>query len=886
MGKQRQIIPNATYRIQFSPAFDFAQACEIIGYLSDLGISHLYASPYLQSVSGSTHGYDVVDPGRINTELGGEEGHRNMCGALNQHDMGQVLDIVPNHMAISSLENAWWRDVLENGRAGIHARYFDVDWSEKDSRFGNKVLLPILGDQYGRVLEKGEIMLERRDEIFFVRYFEHTFPMSPRSVAIVLHKANEHVDSDELGFFADTFAELPQPTSVDARDVARRHRNKELAKRQVKVLLNYNDIREAVDRVINEINGDIDVLDELLGEQNYRLAYWRTARQDIGYRRFFDINSLVGLRVEDEIVFYDTHKLILKWLKNGTLDGVRIDHPDGLREPLAYFERLHAEAPHSWIVVEKILTGKERLRSTWPVQGTTGYDFLNAVSGVLVNDAAAGAFTELYVLFTKRDNDYVAEMISKKKQVVDELFSADLGRAANLFVDVCERHRRHRDHSYDDVYEALKEVLVHFPVYRTYVDPVNPVDSADYDVINDSFSQAAAATTAIGPDLFDFIRSVLLKEIDGDLESSFVMLFQQITGPVAAKGVEDTLFYSFNRFVALNEVGGEPQHFGLGVDDFHEFMIDTAKHRPAGMLSTSTHDTKRSEDVRARLAVLSEIPEQWSEAVHRWSAIAEKYKSGGHPDNNTEYFFYQNLVGAWPVDMERMSAYMEKAAREAKEQTNWIKHDEEYEAMLRRFVQGMMSDDAFLKDVADFIEKILHSGRINALSQKLIALTAPGIPDLYQGTELWHYYLVDPDNRQAVDFDRRKQLLQEIQSLQVEDIMQRMDEGLPKMWLIRQALNYRKLNAACFLKAGYEAMAATGEKADHVIAFMRDKHCITIVPRLNILRGEGWGDTSFTIPQGRWLNQMTGDEVEGASLNIGEVLQRFPVALLTRKEEA
>jgi (1->4)-alpha-D-glucan 1-alpha-D-glucosylmutase len=879
----------ATYRVQLHAGFGFEAAAAIADYVAALGISHLYCSPYLQAGRGSMHGYDIVNPHRLNEELGGAEAHARFCEALGGHGLGQVLDIVPNHMAITGAENPWWWDVLENGPASRYAAYFDVDWDPPESRLRSSVLLPILGDHYGCVLEAGELQLERRDASFSIRYHDHAFPVSPRTLDTLLRAAAERCRSDKLGFIADALGSLPVSSATDWVSVRRRHRDKEVLGAQLtRLLAGRPEVAAAIDTMISEINADVDALHTLLERQNYRLAFWRAAARDLGYRRFFDINTLVALRMEDEQVFSDTHALVLRWLKEGVLDGVRIDHPDGLRDPEAYCQRLHRAAPRSWIVVEKILEPGERLRDSWPVAGTTGYDFLNRVGGLFVDPAGEPPLTELYAEFTGESVDYPALVRAKKHQTLHELLGSDVNRLTALFVAVCERHRRHRDYTRYELNEVLREVIACFPIYRTYVQAeAGQVNDDDVRYVTEAVERAKSGRPELTAALVDFLRDLLLLRVRGDLESELVMRFQQLTGPTMAKGLEDTVFYGFNRLISLNEVGGDPGYFGVSPAAFHQACLEAQQRWPQGMLATSTHDTKRSEDVRVRIHLLSEMPARWAEAVRRWAARNERYRRAGWPDRNTEYLLYQTLVGAWPLEVERALTYMEKAIREAKVHTSWTHTNADYEEAVRGFVTDALADPEFTADLAAFVAPLVHAGRVNALAQTLLKLTAPGVPDLYQGTEIWDLSLVDPDNRRPVDYNLRRRLIKEVDGATPEQMWVRVNEGLPKLWLIRQALALRRRRPELFgPKADYRPLLATGERAGHVVAFARGGRVVTVVPRLVLgLNGE-WGDTTLEVPDGAWRNILTGDGVGGSVTRMADVLARFPVALLTRREGA
>ena len=878
--------PRATYRVQLRSEFGFDAAAAIAGYLADLGVSHLYSSPYLQAARGSMHGYDVVDPTRVNEELGGEEAHARLCRTLGEHGLGQVLDVVPNHMAITERRNTWWWDVLENGAASRYADYFDVDWNPPQARLRDTVLLPILGDHYGRVLEDGELELVRRDGKFEIHYHEHRMPVAPRSLDTLIAAAARRCGSPDLFFIADALGQLPPATATDRQSVARRHRDKEVLAGQLARLAGERpEVARALDEVVAGINADPDRLDELLQRQNYRPAFWRTAGQELDYRRFFDVHTLIGLRMEDERVFADTHALVLRWLRDGVLDGVRIDHPDGLRDPQEYFERLRAEAPEAWIVVEKILEPGEPLRASWPVAGTTGYDFLNRVGGLFVDRAGEEPLTALYTELTGESAGWGELVREKKLLVLSELLASDVNRLAEVFLEVCERHRRHRDYTRFELRQAIREVVAAFPVYRTYVQAERGmVEELDRRYVDEAIATAKARRPDLPADLFDFFRGLLLLEVHGEVEGELVMRFQQLTGPAMAKGVEDTAFYNFHRLTALNEVGGSPGDFGLCVEAFHQLSAETLQRWPLAMLATSTHDTKRSEDVRARISLLSEIPEPWGEAARRWFARNAKHRRGDLPDRNAEYLLYQSLVGAWPISVERATAYMEKAAREAKVHTSWMRQNPEYEEALRAFVTGVLEDAGFVADLEAFMAPLVEPGRINSLAQTLIKLTAPGAPDFYQGTEIWDFSLVDPDNRRPVDYDLRRRLLADLKrGMTPEEILARGDEGLPKLWVIHQGLHLRRRRPGPFGSQGeYEPLRAEGPRAGHAIGFLRGGEVAVVVPRLPLRLKGDWQGTTVELPSGSWRDELTGDAVEGGRIAAADLLARFPVALLVR----
>ena len=825
----------STYRLQLRPGFGFEEAAAIAPYLAELGISHVYASPYLQAVPGSTHGYDVVDHSRVNDELGGAEAHARFCAALGEHGLGQVLDIVPNHMAITA-ENAWWTDVLENGPASRYAGYFDVDWDPPESRLRNRVLLPVLGDHYGRALEKGELRVERRGGSLVVTYYDHWFPLSPVTYDAVLSLVG---GDDEIAFLSRAFASLPYATDLDPASRAARHRDKEI----LKAHLARTDVA-AIDAACASL--EVEQLDALLDRQMYRLAFWRAAKDELDYRRFFDITTLAGLRQEDEMVFEDTHALVLRWLVDGTLDGVRVDLPDGLRDPERYVRWLRERAPDAWIVLEKILEPGEVMPPSWPADGTTGYDFLNKVHRLLVDPAGEDAITAAYAAFTGEPVDYADIAYEKKRLVLRDVLAADLLRLTNLFVQVCESERRYRDFTRPELHAVLREAIACFPVYRTYVVPEQPVTDVDRHHIDLALRAAAERRPETDPELWELLGRILRGEVASAAE--LCMRFQQTTGPVMAKGVEDTAFYTFNRFAALNEVGGDPGRWSDDVATWHEEM---ASSLPRAMLASSTHDTKRSEDVRARLLVLSSMAEEWIEAVRRWSSMCDRHWDG-EPDRNLEWLLYQVVVGAWPLSAERAVQYVEKATREAKVHTSWTSPDETYDARVRRFVERALGDDAFTADVDAFVERIRPAGEQVSLAMQALKLTAPGVPDIYQGTELWELSLVDPDNRRPVDYGERRRLLR--------------DGGHPKLALTTALLHLRRRLPEVFTDGSYERLDSSD---DRVVAFLRGGKVAVVVPRFPLRPADG---CTVTLPHGTWTDVLRGATVDGGTVDVGGLM--------------
>jgi (1->4)-alpha-D-glucan 1-alpha-D-glucosylmutase len=878
--------PRATYRIQLHKDFTFDDAAGIASYLAELGISHLYCSPYLQAAPGSMHGYDVVDSRRLNEELGGAAAHERMHAALRQHGLKQILDVVPNHMAIITPYNPWWWDVLENGPSSAYAAYFDVDWETPERRLRNTVLLPVLGDQYGLVLDRSEIQLERDGAKLNVRYYDHRFPVAPRSLDTILGDAASRCGSEELAFLGDAFGGLPLATSTDRESVTRRHRDKNVLQSSLERLINARtEVGPAIDAVISELNRDQQVLHALLERQNYRLAYWRAASRELGYRRFFDINTLAGLRMEDERVFEDTHFLILRWLKDGILDGLRIDHIDGLREPEEYLRRLAEYEPNAWILVEKILMPGERLRASWPIAGTTGYDFISRAGGLFVDPDGKDALTQLFTTFTSVWSDYSDLVVQKKKYVMSEILGSDLSRLTALFVEICEQHRHHRDYTRHELHEVIRSFVAHFPVYRTYLSiKGHAVHDDDERYIREALNAAKADSPQLDARLFDFLANILLLHIRGSLEEELAMRFQQFTGPVMAKSVEDTAFYSFNRLTALNEVGCDPGHFGTSVEEFHRENTVAQKTWAAAMLATSTHDTKRSEDVRARLSLLSEIAGAWARTVADWAEMNRPFWDTATRDANAEYLLYQTLVGAWPIDRTRITNYMLKAVREAKVYTSWTQPNEAYEAGVARFIEQILGHARFTEALESFVQPLVWPGRINSLAQTLIKLTSPGVPDFFQGSELWDLTLVDPDNRRPVDYALRKKLLADLRGASPAQILARTDEGLPKLWVTNKTLALRSRRPDWFGSSStYEPIMANGPVAHHLVAFIRTGCAITIVPRLVLKLGGEWQDTTVLLPDGFWLNEFTGDRINGGKTAVSALMQKFPVCLLSRE---
>jgi (1->4)-alpha-D-glucan 1-alpha-D-glucosylmutase len=885
----------------------------VVGYLAELGVSHVYLSPVLQAAPGSTHGYDVVDHSRPSDQLGGAEGHCRLVAALGGAGLGQVLDIVPNHMAIGGPENRWWWDVLENGPSSLWASHFDVTWDPPEEKLRNTVLIPILGDHYGRVLDAGQITLAHDRGTFTVHYFDHVLPVAPRSLSGLLAAAARAAGSDDLAFISTALRRLPLASRTDPASMAERHRDTRVLRRQLcRLLAERPEVGGAIAAEVARVNADVDALDELLDAQNYRVAYWRTAGHELGYRRFFDINTLVGLRVEDEETFADTHELILGWVGDGVVDGLRVDHPDGLRDPEQYLTRLAGAAPGTWIVAEKILEPGEELPEAWPVAGTTGYDRLAVIGGLFVDPAGEPGLTEGYGRLTGSPTDWAAVVRSAKELVVHDILAADVTRLTALLVEICELRREQRDRTRHELHEALQELLVAFPVYRTYVRAeVGVVRETDVDRVAEAVRIVGDRRPDIDPDLLTFLSDLLVLRLDdaGHLEHELVMRFQQLTGPAMAKGVEDTAFYRFTRLLSLNEVGCDPGRFGVPPDRFHAANLRVHERWPTTMTTLSTHDTKRSADVRARLHLLSEVPSAWVAACERWTARTMGLWPGGAADRPTQYLLFQTLVGAWPLDEDRAVAYLAKATREAKVATSWTSPDSSFDAARDAYVRAVLASGEVMAEVAAFVAPLVAPGRVNALAQVALALTAPGVPDVYQGDELWDLSLVDPDNRRPVDFAGRRARLAELvepPGLDAEAVLARDDEGLPKLRVVREALHLRRRRPEAFgpgPAGAYVPLTVRGSAAAHATGFTRGARVAVVVPRLvvglvagrdpselgaippgpNPARG-AWGDTVVALPPGRWTDVITGAAVAGGDVAVEALLHRFPVALLERAD--
>ncbi len=941
-------IPTATYRLQFNRQFTFEKAREIVPYLHDLGISDCYSSPYFAASPDSTHGYDIIDHNQLNPSIGDRDSYKKFVAALRERGMGQIADFVPNHMGIASSHNKWWFDVLENGPASQYASYFDIDWNPLKEELENKVLLPILGDQYGRVLERGEMRVAFDDGAFFLKYYDFKLPISPDSYGEILRPAlqiiSQYYDEeeivDELQSVLHAIEHLPGPAESDPDKIHERSREKEVIKRRLlRLCEDCPQMQEGIEQFLDELNGDpgnpqsFDALHQLLNAQMYRLSYWRVAAEEINYRRFFDINDLAAIRVEVPDVFDAAHRFLFQLLANGSVTGVRLDHPDGLWNPRQYVELLQKRfaeiagldaspgQPPLYIVAEKILTGPERLPDRWLLHGTTGYDFTNQVTGFLIDRSAEEAITDTYSQFIDHRFRF-EELVYQQKRLVMRLSLAnDTNVLGHMLNRLSERNRYYRDFTLNSLITAVREVIACFPTYRTYLEPGEPVSSEDQQAILKAVARAKRRNPAVEASVFDFLRDNLLFKFPENIDEAtveehmnFVMKFQQCTGPIMAKGLEDTAFYIYNRLVALNEVGGEPQHFGLSVEDFHERNLLRQQKWPHSMLCSSSHDTKRSEDVRARIAAISEIPELWRDSLQDWSRINRRHKSelDGElaPDANEEYLIYQTLLGVWPLHspsddeyadlINRVQQYTAKAIKEAKINSSWIQPYEEWDAAVREFIARVLDRDEnreFFQTFEPVAQQIAQLGAMNSLSQTLLKLTVPGVPDIYQGNEIWDFSLVDPDNRRPVDYEIRRHLLEKTADADPADLLENWRDGRIKLFLHRTLLHFRRKFPDLFRHGSYTAIEITGKHRENGVAFLRrhnDHSLLIFAPRLTGQigfppLGDAWADTRLetaTLDEPINLTDLfTGNKIKatGDGIPLASALRQFPFLALTNK---
>jgi (1->4)-alpha-D-glucan 1-alpha-D-glucosylmutase len=996
----RRRLPEATYRLQFHAGFTFRDACRLVPYLRDLGITHCYASPYLKARPGSLHGYDITNHQLLNPEIGSDADYAAWVGALQEHGLEQILDTVPNHMGIAGNDNVWWNDVLENGPASPYATFFDIAWrASPRPELQDRILLPVLGAPYGQVLEAQQIRLDYAAGAFTVCYFEHRFPVDPGSYGTVLGQRPDEL-AQRLGADSPAFLEyqsiltavghLPRRSDTDPAKVAERQREKEVIKRRLAALAQESaPVAAFLDETLALVNGrpgdprSFDLLDALLDEQAYRLAYWRVASDEINYRRFFDVNELAALSMERPEVFTATHELILRLLGEHKVTGLRIDHPDGLYDPRQYLQCLQdhfvlacarrlfdtqpeyrglewkdlegpllekiaacrlqiadcrANLQSRWplyVIVEKILGANESLPEDWPAYGTSGYDFLNVLNGLFVEAGHAQAFTRLYQDWVQDDTAFGEVVYQKKFLILQVALSSELHMLAHQLDRLAQKHRWSRDFTLTSLRHALREVITCFPVYRSYL-AEEEIHEADRRYVQTAVARAKARNATLSAAVFDFVRDMLLLRYresagadDRAEQRRFVGKFQQVTAPVMAKGVEDTAFYVYNRLLSLNEVGGDPGRFGRPPAAVHRSLQERQARWPWALSTTATHDTKRGEDVRARLNVLSELPEEWRAGLARWGQLNQRHRvvveEEPAPDANEEYFLYQTLLGAWPLEpysaaeydafVTRIQAYLVKALHEAKVHTSWINPNAAYDEAVRQFVARVLdveANGAFLDDLRAFQRRINHYGLFNALAQTLVKITAPGVPDTYQGTELWDFSLVDPDNRRPVDYEGRRQLLRDLQARAAaagpdrrelaRELAAAKEDGRIKLYVTYQALHCRRDHPQLFATGEYLPLEALGARHEHVFAFARRDGAtwaVVVVPRLLTrlvpamgdlpLGPEVWQDTLLLLPDLAprlpWRNLFTGESLalsaqrEHYTLPLAQALGHFPVGL-------
>jgi glycogen debranching enzyme GlgX/malto-oligosyltrehalose synthase len=937
----------ATYRVQLGPTFGFQNTLEIVDYIADLGITDLYASPLVRAVHGSTHGYDVVDHGHLNEELGTNDNFIALSDRLKERKLGLLLDWVPNHMGIAPGQNPWWDDVLENGPSSIHAEDFDIDWVPPKDALHDRVLLPILGDQYGAVLEKGELRVVWEKGAPTLSYYEKQLPLGPKSLILLLEPTLAKIGlreddpcRQELESILSSLRHLPDrhATAPDLRK--ERAREKEVIKRRLSQLLEASpEIRDALKGVVENINGtpgvptSFDALDEILQAQSYRLASWRVAAEEINYRRFFDVNDFAAIRMESPPIFDQAHALIFKLLDEGRINALRLDHTDGLYDPYAYFENLQrrfhrpsqngATSPDDAarplpVLVEKILEPGEQMPERWPVDGTTGYEFGTAVRGLWIDPRAQAAFTNIYQQFTGDRRSFAEHVYESKGLILRYSLASEVNMLARNLERIANSSRQWSDFTLISLTRALSETVAAFPVYRTYFRETEKRDPHDESCVKTAIATARRRIPSISESVFAFLEDLLLLRTEAPEDKRreqvrFALRFQQLTGPVMAKSVEDTAFYRYTRLVSLNEVGGMPSKFGTTLEEFHRQNADRARSWPLSMTTTSTHDTKRGEDTAARISVLTEMPNEWRRAALRWSAIARAARGSGEgetaPSPVHEYLLFQTLVGAWPCGWDgksgrddfvaRLEAFLIKSAREGKDQTSWTNPNGVYEDSLKRLLQQLFASEAFIADARRFSETVAPYGAANGLAQCLLRLCAPGIPDTYQGAELWDQSLVDPDNRRPVDFDLRRRALREIKErindrrALARDLLQSFSDGRIKLYLLYTVLGARRDHRDLFLRGDYEGLPS----GENVVAFsrsLRSERLICCTARLSYLRTQGtspwlvgqqWGNERLRIPYGgKYRNLLTGVSMSfSKQAALSDVFADLPVALWLRE---
>jgi (1->4)-alpha-D-glucan 1-alpha-D-glucosylmutase len=962
-------IPISTYRVQLHAGFTFRDAAAIVPYLSALGVSACYVSPPFTAGVGSTHGYDVGSHNEISPELGGEVEYRRFAEVLERHSMGLILDFVPNHMGNDPQTNEWWRDVLENGPSSPYAQYFDIDWDPVKAELKDRLLLPILGEQYGEALESGKLRLEFDEGMLVLDYQGRRLPINPRRAPAVYESeiatltsslGDDHPHLREFLSVLTALRNLPPYVARDPKRIVERQREKEVAReRMVRLVAESEVIGDYVRRVVASFNGvpgdprSFDRLHELLEQQAYRLASWRTASDEINYRRFFDINELAGLRVEDPEVFDGIHRLVLQLVADGRATGLRLDHIDGLLDPEAYLARLRAaigrvaQGAHPfYVVVEKILSSGEMLPRQWAAAGTTGYNFLNDLNGIFIDGRHARSLMRTYRRLTSRDEPLADVEYESKRLIIGTALSSEVHVLTAAINRLSERDRRFRDFTFGNIRRALREVVACFPVYRTYV-AASGVAAADRAAVDAAIAMARLRNPALESSIFEFLRTVLLPEpassserntLPYDQRLELAMKVQQVTAPVQAKGVEDTAFYRYNLLLSLNEVGGDPGRFGRSVSSFHRANAHRRVHWPHEMIATATHDTKRGEDSRARLNVLSEVPSRWRDAASAWMRMNRRLRTtvDGQPapDRNDEYHFYQAFLAIWPPEldgtpvperapadlMERLRDYMRKAIRESKLHTSWINPNEAYEQAMDAFVERVLRGDgaaAFLAEAVPFARRLARDGVVNSMAQLTLKMVSPGVPDFYQGTELWDLSLVDPDNRRPVDYESRRAMLAALEPLLPADpsevgeparapdlapLVSAWPDGRLKLFVTTAGLRLRRSRPDLFLHGAYVPLVADGLHREHVVACAREHGAdvvVAIVPRLLASVGitqemaedrDRWRDTRVRLPdrwgEWAWRSVLTGAPVKPmrtgreAWLMASQALDVLPVALL------
>jgi (1->4)-alpha-D-glucan 1-alpha-D-glucosylmutase len=925
-------IPSSTYRVQLRPGFGFAQCRDILPYLKRLGISHIYASPIFKAVKGSEHGYDVCDHQALNPELGSAEEFDALMAETKRLGMGWIQDIVPNHMAVSG-DNRMLVDLLENGPDSRYFPFFDIEWDHPLRGLTGRMLAPFLGKHYSQALENGEIRLVFDADGFHARYFDITFPLRIDSYTTILTRdlealrnklGRDHSDYIKLLGILYSIKSLAGEKATDERYdqiYFIKHMLIELYESS-EVLHNFiNTNVKAFNGEIEPTGGDrYDLMDSLLGGQYFRLSFWKVAGEEINYRRFFSINNLVSLRVENETVFNHAHRLILDRIRDGSFTGLRVDHIDGLYNPSFYLKRLREHAPDAYIAVEKVLSSEEPLPGFWPVQGTTGYDFMNMVCGLFIRPEAEKGFQSLYAAFTEMKKSLSEILAEKKRNIIEHHMAGDVDNLARLVNTVSSKDRRGFDITLAALRQAITELLIRFPVYRTYISP-EAFRPQDLTYVRSAVRATRRANPILAFEL-EFLERFLLLEFDERTEEAdrrewthFVMRFQQATGPLMAKGLEDSAFYVMNRLLCLNEVGGDPDRFGVEEKAWNLWIKKRSEAWPAAMNATATHDAKRGEDARMRLAALSQSPSAWREALKAFRLATRKKKKRingrGVPSNNDEYFIFQTILACLPFSQDeaatfpdRLQAYVVKAVREAKEYSNWINPEVELENAYGTFAKELIEPgprNAFLKEFTPLWRRIARIGIINSLSQTLIKVASPGVPDFYQGTELWDFSMVDPDNRRPVDFALRAKLLEEIERALAKDrgkllsdLLDNAEDGRIKLFLIRSGLAARLECADLFGKGDYVVPEIKGAKANQVLAFARTwegNAALTVVPRLAgqslnedtaFPLGTFWGDTTIAWGEAaKWRNAFTGTTLTSSGdLALSDVFAGLPFALL------